>query len=135
MYLTETRAYGKYYSSRSVLFDSETNNVDVRFTSDHGARKSGFTLDVSTMPCSWKTGYCGTTSTGEVQDVMVPSGETLEGVISTPTESDGFMEMMYVWTGTSSQMRARYGVLKHTDAACAVSFEFFTNTQGWQWLY
>ena len=89
MYLTETRAYGKYYSSRSVLFDSETNNVDVRFTSDHGARKSGFTLDVSTMPCSWKTGYCGTTSTGEVQDVMVPPGETLEGVISTPTESDG----------------------------------------------
>ena len=89
LYLAETRADGKYYSSGSVLFDSETNSVDVRFTSDHGTRKSGFTLDVSTIPCSWTTGYCGPFSTGEVQDVMVAPGEVLEDVIATPTEDDG----------------------------------------------
>ena len=49
--LTETRKEG-HYSTGDTLFTSETNNVNVRFTSDYTITRSGFTLDVQSISCA-----------------------------------------------------------------------------------
>ena len=50
-YLTETRKEG-YYSTGDVLFTSQTNNVDVKFTSDFSVRRSGFRLNIRSILCT-----------------------------------------------------------------------------------
>ena len=48
--LTETRREG-HFATGVILFTSETNNVNARFTSDYSVRRSGFTLDVQSVAC------------------------------------------------------------------------------------
>ena len=54
--LTETRKEG-LYSTGDILFTSETNNVNVRFTSDYTITRSGFTLDVQSISCADRPQY------------------------------------------------------------------------------
>ena len=51
LYLTGTRREGNY-SAGDVLFTSETNSVDVSFTSDSSIRRSGFSLDIRSASCT-----------------------------------------------------------------------------------
>ena len=51
LFFTATRREG-HYSTGDILFTSETNNVNARFTSDLSIRRSGFTLDVQSIPCA-----------------------------------------------------------------------------------
>ena len=48
--ITETRREG-LYTTGYVLFSSQTNSVNVKFTSDNARRRSGFTLDVQSVAC------------------------------------------------------------------------------------
>ena len=75
LYFTETRKEGHYLSGE--LFTSETNNVNVKFTSDESVTRSGFTLDIRSTLCY------------SVQEVVVAPGEVLEGAIVSYTQSDG----------------------------------------------
>ena len=50
LYLTETRREGNYPNG-DVLFASETNNVEVEFTSDFSERRTGFALNVRSVNC------------------------------------------------------------------------------------
>ena len=65
------------------LLVSETNNVDVKFTSHKNSRRGpGFSLDVRSIPC---VARCH----DPVQEVRVAAGETLRGALVTHTNSDG----------------------------------------------
>ena len=75
LYFTETHKEGRYVSGE--LFTSETNNVDVRFTSDGSVTRSGFSLNIRSTLCY------------SVQEVVVAPGEVLEGAIASYTQSDG----------------------------------------------
>ena len=48
--ITETRREGQYDIS-SVLFSSQTNSVNVKFTSDGSVRRFGFKLDAQSVTC------------------------------------------------------------------------------------
>ena len=85
LYLTETSRDGEYMDGE-ILFTSETNNVDVRFTSDSSERRTGFTLDVRSIPCSDRVIHpqiedeepgepC---DDGTAEDVVIAAGEVLE---------------------------------------------------------
>ena len=56
LYLTETKTAG-IKANGDVLFTSETNSVDVRFTSDYIVAKSGFYLDIRSTLCSEEDGH------------------------------------------------------------------------------
>ena len=97
--LTETAKDG-VYASGDVLFTSQTNNVDVRFTSDYSVTRSGFGLNIRSIPCTERDNFpetvIGTESAEEysdcddsVHEVPIAAGEVLEGAIVTNTESDG----------------------------------------------
>ena len=118
LFLTEKRREGDY-STGDILFTSVYNNVNARFTSDLSVRRSGFTLDVHSIPCSDRANfpqhddfnpqdvYSSTTSYPEytegngnysgnnggcddsAQEVQIPTGETLQGALVTDTENDG----------------------------------------------
>ena len=77
MLFTETSRSGSYHKDYP-LFRSETNSVDVRFTSDYNGRKDGIMLDVKSTTCG-----------SDVEKVVVDAGEVLEGAIVTDVESDG----------------------------------------------
>ena len=51
LYLTETRRDGDY-STDNVLFTSQTNAVDIRFTSDFSVRRSGASIDIRSISCT-----------------------------------------------------------------------------------
>ena len=51
LYLTETRRDGIAFRG-DVLFKSETNRVDVKFTSDSSKPNYGINLDVISTPCA-----------------------------------------------------------------------------------
>ena len=51
LYLTEHRKEGRYQPGY-ILFKSETNNVDVRFTSDKHIYYRGFSMDVRSTDCA-----------------------------------------------------------------------------------
>ena len=72
---TETRKEGRFISGE--LFASETNNVDVKFTSDDSVRRTGFSLNITSTLCY------------SVQEVVVAAAEVLEGAIVSYTQSDG----------------------------------------------
>ena len=114
MHFTEKRREG-LYSTGDILFTSETNNVNARFTSDYSIRRTGFTLDVQAIPCSDRENYpeqadfnphdvySSTTSYPEygnysgnnggcdesAQEVQIPAGETNQGALVTNSENDG----------------------------------------------
>ena len=50
LYFAARDRYGNY-SAGYVLFTSDTNSVDVGFTSDRTIAFSGFTLDVESVAC------------------------------------------------------------------------------------
>ena len=81
---TVDREHGSYYGIGQTLFRSQTNNVDVTFTSDYKGRRSGFSLDVRSTLCAWPD-FCD----DPVEEVVVAANETLEGAIVTHTEEDG----------------------------------------------
>ena len=108
---TEKRREGDY-STGDILFTSDSNNVNARFTSDYSVRRSGFTLDVQSIPCSdhenfpqhgdfnphdvsssttsypeYTEGYGGCDDSA--QEVHIPTGETHYGALITDTENDG----------------------------------------------
>ena len=100
MYFTETRRDGNYLSG-DILFTSETNNVDVRFSSDFRETRTGFTLDVRSIPCSDRANFQqldeessmnpGDTANGDCGDrqVVVAAGKELrDALIINRTEKD-----------------------------------------------
>ena len=118
LFLTEKRREGDY-STGDILFTSDSNNVNARFTSDLSVRRSGFTLDVQSIPCSDRENfpqhgdfnphdvYSSTTSYPEytegnenysgnnggcdesTQEVQLAARQVRQGAIVTDTESDG----------------------------------------------
>ena len=80
MYLTETARYG-FYLLGYKLFTSETNKVNVRFTSDVSRTAPGFILDVRSTSCD--------SIESIVQEIVVAAGEVLKDALTTDTESDG----------------------------------------------
>ena len=108
LYLTESVRHG-VYSTGDVLFTSQTNNVDVRFTSDPIISGTGFGLNIKSIPCTERDNFpetdVNTQSTEEptpgygemnhgcdesAQEVQIAAGEVLEGAIVTNAESDGY---------------------------------------------
>ena len=112
-YFTETRKDG-YYSTGDVLFTSQTNNVDVKFTSDYRVTRGGFRLNIRSILCTDHDNITQTdmnTPTTEgyivntdydvyisgmnqgcdesVQEVQITTGQVLPGAIVTNTENDG----------------------------------------------
>ena len=81
---TDKRDHGRFYSIGQILFRSQTNSVDVKFTSNLNGGRSGFSLDVRSTSCAWPN-FCD----DPVQEVVVAANETLEGAIVSHTESDG----------------------------------------------
>ena len=77
LYFTETSRSGSYPKGYP-LFKSETNSVDVIFTSDYSGRKNGIMLDVKSISCG-----------SDVEKIVVDAGEVFEGAIVTDVESDG----------------------------------------------
>ena len=118
LFLTEKRREGDY-STGDILFTSDSNNVNARFTSDLSVRRSGFTLDVHSIPCSDRENfpqhgdfnpqdvYSSTTSYPEytegngnysgnnggcddsAEEVVITARQVLQGAIVTDTENDG----------------------------------------------
>ena len=118
LFLPEKRREGDY-STGDILFTSDSNNVNARFTSDYSVRRSGFTLDVQSIPCSDRENfpqhddfnphdiYSSTTSYPEytegygnysgnnggcddsAQEVHITTAEILQGALVTDTENDG----------------------------------------------
>ena len=94
LYLTETSKDGVILTG-DVLFRSETNNVDVTFTSDGTQRRTGFTLDIRSTLCSNLESSeedeededtsedCGDST---AQEVLIVAGEVFEGALVTDTE-------------------------------------------------
>ena len=112
-YLTETRKEG-YYSTGDILFTSQTNNVDVKFTSDYSVRRSGFRLSIRSILCTDRDNFLQpdmNTATTEqyivntdydvytsgmnhgcdesAQEIQIATGQVLPGVIVTNTQNDG----------------------------------------------
>ena len=118
LFLTEKRREG-VYSTGDILFTSDSNNVNARFTSDNSVRRSGFTLDVQSIPCSDRENfpqhgdfnphdvYFSTTPYPEytegngnysgnnggcdesAEEVVIAARQVLQGAIVTDTENDG----------------------------------------------
>ena len=116
LFLTEKRREG-HYSTGDILFTSDSNNVNAKFTSDFSVRRNGFTLDVESIPCSDRANYpeeadfnphdfySNTTSYPEytdgnysgnnggcddsAQEVVLVARQVLQAALITDTESDG----------------------------------------------
>ena len=100
LYLTETSKDG-VIPTGDVLFTSETNNVDVTFTSDGTQRRTGFTLDIRSTLCSNLESSEEDEEDEEdedtiedcndsiAQELVIPAAEVLEGALVTDTENDG----------------------------------------------
>ena len=84
LYLTETERNG-VYSTGDVLFTSRTNNVDVWFTSDSSVTRTGFGLNIRSIPCTDRDNF---SETG-IQEVQIAAIDILTDAIVTNTESDG----------------------------------------------
>ena len=114
-YLTETRKEG-YYSTGDVLFTSETNNVDVKFTSDYSVTRSGARMNIRSILCTDRDNFLQTdvsTATTEqysantdydvytsrmemnhgcdesAQEIQIATGQVLPGALVTNTQTDG----------------------------------------------
>ena len=106
---TETRREG-HYSTGDILFTSETNRVNARFTSDLSVRRSGFTLDVQSISCADRENYQQQPTTSgypnypngnpnysgnnvgcdeSVHEVQLAAGDEQQAALVTETEVDG----------------------------------------------
>ena len=104
LYLAETRKDG-YYSAGEVLFISQTNNVDVKFTSDSSVTATGVTMNIRSISCADRDNFSQTDmghhSThspehpGETPDscdeqrTEITAGEVLTGALAINTGNDG----------------------------------------------
>ena len=110
LYLAETRKDG-YYSAGDVLFISQTNNVDVKFTSDSSVTATGATMNIRSISCADRDNFSqtdmNTASTighhsthspehpGETPDscdeqrTEITAGEVLTGALVIHTGNDG----------------------------------------------
>ena len=88
-YLTVIEREG-YYRPGDVLFISETNSVDVTFTSNASGRKSGFTLDVRSTSCTEATALGADVEVCDdtVQQVTVAADEFLQDALATYRGND-----------------------------------------------
>ena len=80
LFLAEKRREGDY-STGDILFTSDSNNVNARFTSDYSVRRSGFTLDVQSIPCSDRENFPqhGDFNPHDVYSSTTPYPEYTEG--------------------------------------------------------
>ena len=85
--LTETRRYG-HYSTGDILYTSETNSVNARFTSDYRTAKKGFRLDVQSTPCTDLENYLQHLKCDE-QEVQLSTGEVQHAALVTEVGSYG----------------------------------------------
>ena len=81
LFLTVAQKDGRRVAGE-VLFTSETNNVAVKFTSDHSLTRSGFSLDVRSISCE-NHGSC------DAEEVQIDAGDVLQDALVTHTDSDG----------------------------------------------
>ena len=104
LFLTEAIREGQY-STGEILFTSETNNVNVSFTSDDVTTRSGFTLDVQSISCADRPQYPQQINylmdwdpydsdynygcVQSAQEVVVAGGEVLQGALVSDTGHDG----------------------------------------------
>ena len=72
LYIIVTKRDGAYQTGYN-LFTSQTNTVNVRFTSDNRDRRSGFRLDVRSTSCD--------SVDSTVKKVTVATGEVLEDTL------------------------------------------------------
>ena len=92
--LTETHRDGHYLNGE-ILFTSKTNSVNVSFTSDSIKTRSGFTLDVKSIPCADHENYLQqddhiTASLGcDEEKVKLSPGEVQHGALVSDTAIDG----------------------------------------------
>ena len=109
LYLAETHSTG-YYPAGDVLFTSQTNNVDVKFTSDYSVTSTGFRLNIRSISCSDHDNFPPTVvnpattqepSTSapvhtsempdncDAQEVEITEGQVIPGALVIHTGSDG----------------------------------------------
>ena len=89
LFLTETRRSSRF-STGDILFTSETNSVNAKFTSDDSVRESGFTLDVQSIPCSDRDTYPQHSVCDDYgQGLNIAPGEVLQAALVTDTDDDG----------------------------------------------
>ena len=89
LYLTETKRSG-VIATGDVLFTSETNSVDVRFTSDYIVTYSGFYLDIRSALCSDPLNTEEYDDCDDItsEELVIAAGDFLEGALVTDTEDD-----------------------------------------------
>ena len=87
LYLTETKTAG-IKANGDVLFTSETNSVDVRFTSDNSITYSGFYLDIRSALCSDPLNTEEYDDCDDItsEELAIAAGDFLEGALVTDTE-------------------------------------------------
>ena len=140
LYFTEIRKDG-YYSTGDVLFTSQTNNVDVKFTSDYSVTRSGFRLNIRSILCTDRDNFSQTdmnTATTEgyivntdhdvytsgmpdgcdesVQEVEITTGQVLPGAIVTNTDNDG---------NYPNNACQQWNVIASENEVCVVVFFYF----------
>ena len=111
LYITATRRDSSYISG-DVLFASQTQRVEVRFTSDWYISRTGFSLDVTAAPCSTAVSIpiqLPPPTCNNPEEVQVPTGETLEAALVSYTQSDGTYpnHMCQAWIVTTDPGQVR----------------------------
>ena len=89
LYLTETNREG-VIATGNILFTSDTNNLDVRFSSDYSKRYSGFSLDIRSTLCSdLENPHEDEDCDGTSQDLVIAAGEFLHCALVTNSDNNG----------------------------------------------
>ena len=89
LYLTETNRDG-VIATGNVLFTSETNSVDVRFSSDYSKSYSGFSLDIRSTLCSdLEKSHEDEDCDDPARDLVIAAGEFVQGALVTNSATDG----------------------------------------------
>ena len=116
-----------------VLSTSETNSVDVKFKSDETITDSGFTLDVRSIPCSDRAIYPQVEDEDDpcddrtAQEIVIASGEVLEGTLVTDTVNDGNYSnnACQNWNIMTDENQVYMVCLKVDNHSIDVSLNFF----------
>ena len=125
-FILETRREGDY-STGDILFISETNNVNVEFTSDDIYRYKGFMLDVQSISCADRKNYPHPEDFNcheSVQEVLVATDQFLHGVLVVDTESDGLYpnHACQNWNIITDENRVYYLPKKINLSSCISTF-------------
>ena len=111
-----------HHSPGSVLFHSKSKGVKVTFLSDGSIRRSGFTLDVSSISCHSKPKppekKCAP------QEVGLSPGELFEGALVTHTESDGLYpdNACQTWIISAGKDQVTRSIISSTILVCDIRF-------------